>query len=99
MLGWISLFVPIFLVICGIIAVFNTVRELFLPPAPATYIKAADCDGLEYRVRRALLGSRGDVVVIIPARMVKNREFILICKALMRDEPRVRLLEYQRKGQ
>lgn len=99
MLSGINLFIFIFFGICGLVNALFALREIMLPAAPAIYIKASGCEDLEYTVRCALIFSRGDVVIILPESLKKNREFSLICNGLSRDEPRVRLYQTQKKGQ
>ncbi|MCH5325011.1 MAG: hypothetical protein J1E39_07320 [Eubacterium sp.] len=99
MLSGVCLFIFIFLGICGSVNALVALRELVLPAAHTVYIRASGCEDIEYKVRCALARGRGDVVVVFPESLKKNKEFTLICRGLLRDQPRVRLICTQRKGQ
>ncbi len=84
-------FVFVFLGLIGSVSLLAAAKTLLLPTARTEYVSVFDCEDAEYRVRCALAESRGEVVVVLPEGAKKDRELLMICRGLLRDEPRLRL--------
>ena len=80
--------------LCGFFGEYSSEKPVTVRPK--------NSDDLEYKVRNALISSNGAVIVIIPHKSEKDKEFLTILKMLCEENPRIiarRIHRYKIKRQ